>query len=372
MNIGSNIKKLRRERDITQEQLAEYLNISVSAISQWECEKTAPDISLLAPLANILNVSADVLLGIDVTDKEKQIQDIVSNAEKIYHTDCEKAISILREGLKEYPNSFTIMERLMCFIKTLHNTTNAISKDEALILLNEVIKLGEKILAECTDDKCRFWALNTLCRAYSEPEIGMTEKAIELAEKLPNSGVTRESLLAELYEGEKKIKQLRENMQRYFGELIMSMNDFKSYYFTGKEESEEYIAVNKKMAALIEIMLEDENYGFFVFMMGGCCSALARNYAKLNDYDKAIEYLKRSADNAIKIDTEYERRPRGPYRESTSLLLKGTQGRYTFNNDETFSIHQLEQMKHTAFDPIRERKEFKEIEENLKNMRRKD
>jgi len=65
----------------------------------------------------------------------------------------------------------------------------------------------------------------------------MTEKAIELAEKLPNSGVTRESLLAELYEGEKKIKQLRENMQRYFGKLIMSMKDFKIYYFAGKEEN---------------------------------------------------------------------------------------------------------------------------------------
>jgi transcriptional regulator with XRE-family HTH domain len=79
MNIGTNIKRLRRERDITQEQLAEYLNISISAISQWECEKTAPDISLLAPLANIFDVSADVLLGIDVINKEKQIHDIAVN-----------------------------------------------------------------------------------------------------------------------------------------------------------------------------------------------------------------------------------------------------------------------------------------------------
>lgn len=38
MNIGSIIKKMRREKDMTQEQLAEYLNVSVSAISQWESD----------------------------------------------------------------------------------------------------------------------------------------------------------------------------------------------------------------------------------------------------------------------------------------------------------------------------------------------
>jgi len=355
MNIGSNIKRLRRERDITQEQLAEYLNISVSAISQWECGKTAPDISLLAPLANILDVSADALLGIDVINKEKQIQDIVENAKEYYFTDCERAISILREGLKEYPNSYVLMERLMngLHIKKYDITrTNEISKDETLILLNEIIKLGEKILAECIDDKHRLWALRKLCHVYSDPEIGMTEKAIELAEKLPEGEDTRESLLARLYEGEKKFKQLRENMQRYFSELIKNADEFKAIYFANDAlPIDEYITVNEKIVSLIDIMFEDENYGYFRFTMKGCCSVLAENYAKLNDYDKAIEYLKRSSDNAIKIDAEYEHHPVYPFRDSTSLLLKGTQCRYTFISDEDFSKNQLEQMKHTVFDP---------------------
>ena len=178
MTIGTNIKKLRRERDITQEQLAEYLNISVSAISQWECGKTTPDISLLAPLANIFDVSADVLLGIDVANKEKQIRDIVSKSEEIRNADCEKAISILRNGLKEYPNSYEIMERLMSCIwskKFEQSLSNTLTADEAIAMTNESIKLGEKILAECTDDVCRLMTLENLCFAYSSPEAGMTE-----------------------------------------------------------------------------------------------------------------------------------------------------------------------------------------------------
>ena len=47
MSIGATIKKLRRDKNITQEQLAEMLGISTNAVSQWECDKTAPDISHL-------------------------------------------------------------------------------------------------------------------------------------------------------------------------------------------------------------------------------------------------------------------------------------------------------------------------------------
>ncbi len=38
MSIGTTIKKLRRERDMTQEQLAEYLGITANSVSQWECD----------------------------------------------------------------------------------------------------------------------------------------------------------------------------------------------------------------------------------------------------------------------------------------------------------------------------------------------
>ena len=71
MSIGTTIKKLRRDRNITQEQLAELLGVSTNAVSQWECDKTAPDISHLPVLANIFEVSADVLLEIDIAKSKK-------------------------------------------------------------------------------------------------------------------------------------------------------------------------------------------------------------------------------------------------------------------------------------------------------------
>ena len=66
MNIGTVIKKLRQERGMVQEQVAEYLNVSTQAVSRWETGSALPDITQVPALANLFNCSADILLGVDV------------------------------------------------------------------------------------------------------------------------------------------------------------------------------------------------------------------------------------------------------------------------------------------------------------------
>lgn len=117
MSIGMIIKKLRLERDWTQEQLAEYLGVSSRSISQWECGRTAPDISQLPVLCNIFEVSADILLGIDVEAKEKRIKEVIQKAQQQWKLGYNvEATKILREALKEFPNHYEIMSELMSCI----------------------------------------------------------------------------------------------------------------------------------------------------------------------------------------------------------------------------------------------------------------
>ena len=97
MNIGAIIKEKRQKKDLTQEQLAEYLHVSVSAVSQWESGKTTPDFSMLVPLANFFDVSLDELLGREPGEKEKALSEydeknmILTNKGKI-----DEAISLWR------------------------------------------------------------------------------------------------------------------------------------------------------------------------------------------------------------------------------------------------------------------------------------
>ena len=114
MSIGKNIKKARQEADMTQEQLAELLNISVSAVSQWESDKTTPDISMIPALCNVFQITSDKLLDIELEKNTEAIEAIRAEANRFASKGKGlEAEKILKEGLRKYPNSYAIMMDLM-------------------------------------------------------------------------------------------------------------------------------------------------------------------------------------------------------------------------------------------------------------------
>ena len=66
--LGKKIRELRKEKGITQRQLAEHLNVTVQAVSLWEKDKTDPDLANIKLLAKFFNVTTDELLEVDSYD----------------------------------------------------------------------------------------------------------------------------------------------------------------------------------------------------------------------------------------------------------------------------------------------------------------
>lgn len=62
MTIGKRIALLRKEKGLTQEELATHMGVSPQAVSKWENDQTCPDISALPKLARLLGVTVDELL----------------------------------------------------------------------------------------------------------------------------------------------------------------------------------------------------------------------------------------------------------------------------------------------------------------------
>ena len=81
MSLSGNIKRLRLEKNLTQEQLATRLGVSAQAVSKWETSETYPDGALLVPLANELEVSLDELFG----NESVTMADISSKIMKLIH-----------------------------------------------------------------------------------------------------------------------------------------------------------------------------------------------------------------------------------------------------------------------------------------------
>lgn len=65
--FGARFQRLRKQKNLTQDQIAEMVNVSSQAVSKWENDINMPDISLLLRLSEILGVSTDTLLGKEET-----------------------------------------------------------------------------------------------------------------------------------------------------------------------------------------------------------------------------------------------------------------------------------------------------------------
>lgn len=79
-NTGKKISALRKGKNMTQMELADILNISFQAVSNWERGNSMPDISKLPETAEILDVSVDELLG----DKSELLENIINNRTEEY------------------------------------------------------------------------------------------------------------------------------------------------------------------------------------------------------------------------------------------------------------------------------------------------
>ena len=86
VEFGSFLSELRKEKGLTQKELAERLLVSAKAISKWETGANMPDVSLLIPLADILGVTVTELLqceknkkeGLDPQDVEKLVKKAIA------------------------------------------------------------------------------------------------------------------------------------------------------------------------------------------------------------------------------------------------------------------------------------------------------
>ena len=77
--IGKFIAKSRKEQNLTQEELAEKLNITYKAVSKWECGKSLPDASIMLDLCNILKINVNDLLSGEKVDNNKYVNNAEEN-----------------------------------------------------------------------------------------------------------------------------------------------------------------------------------------------------------------------------------------------------------------------------------------------------
>lgn len=101
MNIGRQIREHRLRVGLTQEKLAERLNLSAQAISKWENGSTLPDITLLPEISSIFGVTIDELFDCPEEMHLNRIEAMLEREPLLSRSDFDYAVSRLKEGLEK-------------------------------------------------------------------------------------------------------------------------------------------------------------------------------------------------------------------------------------------------------------------------------
>lgn len=196
--IGNNIKRIRLERGLTQEEVAAHLGISFQSISKWERNDGYPDITMLPALARYFQITVDELLGVNELKKENSYNEINRLwAENNESGRNQENVVLMRQSLKEFPNDALFLVQLSTSLEKLDGTP-----EEKLAHLKESIAVQEQILRYGEDSEIRNATLFNICFAYWK--IGEHDKALEQARKLPNLYKARENALVYFLNGKEK------------------------------------------------------------------------------------------------------------------------------------------------------------------------
>ena len=186
MSIGQNIKKYRKEKGYTQRELADLIGVSVQAISKWETDTGAPDISQVVPLASALDISTDALFDYEHHTNPEDFEEL----RKDYHRqevfrdqrDSAKNYKMLNAYFSAHPqNSEAASLCLKCLVDMIvAGKTQDRGKSE---LIAECEKYANCIFKYETDIDTVFMNRFVLARGYAA--LGENEKAKEMLGKIP-------------------------------------------------------------------------------------------------------------------------------------------------------------------------------------------
>ena len=290
MNIGTNIYTLRKEKELTQAQLAEKLGVSEQAISKWENNQCAPDVSLFPVIADFFGVSIDRLFGYHMSSYAEEVKAIMKAADD--SMDTYKEIDIVSEGLKKYPNS----PDLKIYLAFSLSMVNRMSKDEneKKEVIKKAVKLCTEVIDTCGDIKQVDSALNMLARIYNET--GNYDKAEEAISKISADRYKDRIVGMAGLLGRKKCYVEQERFaQDQLWDLYWTMShllEHMTHSYTANKDYEKAIAffdAHEKLLSIFDSGCSD----FCATDKTIACEKKAQMYMKMGDKEKCLAALKR-------------------------------------------------------------------------------
>ena len=316
LDLGNNIRQLRRRDKRTQEALADALGVTSQAVSRWESGGSYPDMNLIPSIANYFGVSIDELFGY-TNDRTKRIDELVTQIYDMIRqnngvdNNISECIAIARNALVEFPGN----EKLMLSLASVLYTAGYVRYGECHLIdeegysvydtekhkayeeWREAIPLYEKVLETLPNGSLRDRAVEELSQLYVN--VGSYDKSLSLAESAPKMWNSRELLRIYACDGKQQAKAMGEALLHTVNScaaLIIHTTMAYQNHMTAGEKAQAVLSAIK----LFDNVCIDGNYGEFysflshMYMLHSLYLWLdGKHDEAFDDLDRALELYKK-------------------------------------------------------------------------------
>lgn len=360
LKLGENITRLRHERKITQEELADFIGVTKASVSKWENRQSTPDILLLPQLAAFFGVTVDELMGYEAQLSKEQIMrwytELCGDFAKL---PFEEVLGKVRSLTHRYYSCYPFL--LQVVVLYLNHYMFAGEAGEQETILKEADGLCDRILHGCSDVGVSGDAV--ALKAMINLQMGNAPEVIEALEPVSNPSRISEqnsTLLIQAYQMAGKIEKAKNwtqiQMYRRLLDLVSASMQYLVLYINEPEKCEETI---RRVEGIMELYRIKELHPNLAAQF---CYQASMVYAANGNEERAMEGL-------------------GGFEKCVCNLLNGDcilHGDEYFNRLEEWidclplgenpprdldfaKKSALEALKHPCFDILKDREDFKRI-----------
>ena len=351
LTLSRNIRTLRKERKMTQEQLAEVLGVTVGAVYKWESGLSVPELTLIVQMADFFDVSVDVILGHRMKDNsmesiEERIIDYCRKMDPEALLEAEKALG-------KYPNSF----RISICCATAYFVFGTGSRDKRqLERALELLKQSRLLLSQNTDPKISEAALSgTMATVHFL--LGETDRCLEMLKKNNAGGLFDNQIgfILAAYENrpEDASVYLSESLTSLLSDLFTTIMGYV-FVFRSREDWQSAMDIVEWGIRILEGLTKDNKTGALIKVHGQMLAVLSYLQAKNGKKEASEQSLQEAFNMASGFDS------------SPDYTLSGI--RFAENTEKTFIVDYFGTYATDSIGAIIELLDDKDLAEHWRGM----
>ena len=303
-HLAENIRKFRKDRSMTQEDLAEKLGLTLGTISKWERGSSEPELSYLMQLAQIFHVSLDALLGFSIISNNAD--SLVDKIDKLANErEFEEAKRECEAALLIYPNHFKIV---YCVASTYYMIGIVMMDKDALRIAIKHFRHSLDLFAQNSDQTISVIEIqNEIAECYLA--LRETQKGIDELKKNNVCGINDAdiacNLIAILKQDQEGLKYAQRAFGRHSAKIITALFSLMAYYGNEKMPEQGLFAADWTMDYLRRFKKEADQVAFVDKYIASAQLIKAFYYDAMEDWEHSLQSMK----EAIKCAEQFDQEP---------------------------------------------------------------